>query len=1455
MNRIESQAPADRISSRMRPRSLSTHVRTVAVLAAAILSTTCDSSPSAPAGERTAAPPLNVRVVIEPSDVVVTAGSSMELQAFMEGQNGNRWQPSQGVVWLSENPEVATVSDAGLLEGHKPGTARIKVSVDNLSASTTASIEPDVAQLDLVTDAELAGTVGSPLQDSVGVRILDRNGEPVADVQVSFEVVSGEGTVSPATAFTTSTGIARTEWVLGPAAGVQELRISALGMDSRGTGGGGGQSASTTRSDELVVAATAAPSSPASISVSPSSLSLVTGEEAQLTARVNDAFGNPLPGTSVEWSTDDAEIATVSQDGIVEAVGTGQVTIRAHFGSHSASAEVAVDEPQRTLFKSAGDAQTGEVGSALSQKLRVHLADSAGAAVEGVPVTWSVATGGGSLDLTSMETNATGDAEVTWTLGTMAGTQSVTASSPGTDPVTFTATAQAGPVASVEVSPSSASLEVGGSTQLSAEAADEYDNVIADASIAWSSSDAAVASVDESGLVTGEGDGSATITATAGGHAADAQVTVSAPDDSPPADSPPDDSPPDDSPTTVSLSKTDGDGQTGTVGTALSNTLQVQVTDDSGGGVEGISVTWAPEGSTDGILSESSTDTDASGFAQVTWTLGTAAGSQSVTASAPDAGSVTFTATAEPGPVASLEVTPSSASLEVGGSTQLSAEAADEYDNVIADASIAWSSSDAAVASVDETGLVTGEGDGSATITATAGDHSADAQVTVSAPEESPTTVSLSKTDGDGQTGTVGTALANTLQVQVTDDSGAGVEGISVTWTPEGSTDGILSESSTVTDASGFAQVTWTLGTAAGSQSVTASAPDAGSVTFTATAGPGPVASLEVSPSSASLEVGGSAQLSAEAADEYDNVIADASIAWSSSDAAVASVDETGLVTGEGDGSATITATSDGHEGSASVTVSSSEPSDPGAVTDLSVVSTTDSSVVLSWTQVDDGTGSPAKYAIRYGSPTITWWEEFETEVTVTGDEIGAEFTFERTGLDPDTEYEFQMVSFRGTLNVDAVFGPLSNKAGGTTGSAPAGDDPDVASVTVSPESISFTALDETTSLSATAKDSDGNDLAGVDLAWESTNTGVASVDNGGNVVAVGNGTAFIIVTAVCCGVSDTASVSVDQEVASVEVSPSSVSISPGESEQLSATAMDANGFPLSNADFTWTSSDSAISTVSNSGLVTGEAAGSAIVYATASGASGSSSIDVGVSPNGGFADSFESGDLSKSEGGYAWGSTSSARVGVSNVRPRSGTYSLEITFAGDPDLSADAFEFQNFYLGEDLTEIWVEYYVWIPSNYFHRDADTSDNNKFFQVWGGNRSSTDKLWAAIELERGSQVDGNSRMRIIRDNNFDISRTIDNTGSVVTDSERGSWSQLRFHARIGTFDEKDGVMRVWWNGVLVSESSDVDLYQDPAGGGVNFFESGRIFGWSNSGYSEDTTFYVDDFKIFSSDPGW
>ncbi len=166
-----------------------------------------------------------------------------------------------------------------------------------------------------------------------------------------------------------------------------------------------------------------------------------------------------------------------------------------------------------------------------------------------------------------------------------------------------------------------------------------------------------------------------------------------------------------------------------------------------------------------------------------------------------------------------------------------------------------------------------------------------------------------------------------------------------------------------------------------------------------------------------------------------------------------------------------------------------------------------------------------------------------------------------------------------------------------------------VASVGVSPRDVTLEALGATQQLAASPKDRTGRALARRAVAWSSSNDSVATVSDGGVVTAVGNGTATI--TATSEGATGTTAVTVAQMAASLTVSPETATLTAlGQTQQLAVTGQDANNNALSNAVFTWSSNNPAVS-VSATGLATAVRNGTATITAMSGTKSATASLTV----------------------------------------------------------------------------------------------------------------------------------------------------------------------------------------------------------------------------------------------------
>ena len=112
---------------------------------------------------------------------------------------------------------------------------------------------------------------------------------------------------------------------------------------------------------------------------------------------------------------------------------------------------VFVADAAPTIAKVSGDNQTGVAGSVLASALVVQVRNGSNVPVSGAAVSFAVTGGGGSVSATTAITDINGNASTVLTLGSAAGTNTVSASATGTGSVTFTATGTGGVVSGQQV--------------------------------------------------------------------------------------------------------------------------------------------------------------------------------------------------------------------------------------------------------------------------------------------------------------------------------------------------------------------------------------------------------------------------------------------------------------------------------------------------------------------------------------------------------------------------------------------------------------------------------------------------------------------------------------------------------------------------------------------------------------------------------------------------------------------------------------------------------------------------------------------------------------------------------------------------------------------------------------------------------------------------------------------
>ncbi len=494
------------------------------------------------------------------------------------------------------------------------------------------------------------------------------------------------------------------------------------------------------------------------------------GQTEQLSVTVLDQEGKQMNGAELTWVSLAESVVTVSDAGLLTAVGNGVATVTVTSGSASASVTVTVQQVAASLALSADAVSLTALGDTL--RLAATVEDSGGSTIVAAGVTWTA--------LDSLVATVSADGLVTAISNGTTPIAAISGSALATSTITVAQLAD-----SIALSADSIAFDALSDTlRLTASVTDARGAGVGEAPVTWTSSDTAVARVSTAGLVTSVGNGTAIITAVSDPAARTAHVTVQqAPasillqPDSVVLSQPGETAalaatvfdrlgcvitaPPltwtssDDAIATV-----DSSGQvtaaaagivlisaqagphtaqvsvrvepeltlvaagptavSGEVATEL--TISVRVEDLGGAGYQGSTVTWSVGAGSGSIASAAETISDQTGHAGAVWLLGTVAGRQQATASIESWGNVVtvdFVATAQPGAATTANLIADSILLSANGETAFLAPTfQDAFGNPTGGAGLTWESRDPGVATVASDGLVTAVAAGSTYVTA-----------------------------------------------------------------------------------------------------------------------------------------------------------------------------------------------------------------------------------------------------------------------------------------------------------------------------------------------------------------------------------------------------------------------------------------------------------------------------------------------------------------------------------------------------------------------------------------------------------------------------------------------------------------------------------------------------------------------------------------------------------------
>jgi hypothetical protein len=173
-------------------------------------------------------------ITVDPASLSFTAlGQTEQLSPTVVDGQGTTL-PDELVSWSTSDAAVATVTSGGLVTAQGAGTAELTASAGSASTEVAVQVVQTPSQLEKVTGDGQAGAPGQLVAIPPSVVVKDANGNPVAGVAVTFELVSGGGSITGGTTTTNSSGIAQVgSWTLG-SAGPNVLRATAAGSGISG---------------------------------------------------------------------------------------------------------------------------------------------------------------------------------------------------------------------------------------------------------------------------------------------------------------------------------------------------------------------------------------------------------------------------------------------------------------------------------------------------------------------------------------------------------------------------------------------------------------------------------------------------------------------------------------------------------------------------------------------------------------------------------------------------------------------------------------------------------------------------------------------------------------------------------------------------------------------------------------------------------------------------------------------------------------------------------------------------------------------------------------------------------------------------------------------------------------------------------------------------------------------
>jgi uncharacterized protein YjdB len=1088
-------------------------------------------------------------IAVTPANPMIAVPATQQFSVTGTYSDGSTKDLTGSATWASSMTGVATISATGLATAVAKGSTVITAMSNGMSASTGLTVTaPPVLKTITVTPANPTVAKGTSVQ-------LTATGSYDDGTTKDLTATATWASMTPATATVSAAGLA-----MGVAGGMVTITAT--------SGAVSGSTSLTVVTSDLI-----------SIAVTPDTPTIAVGTKQQFTA--TGTFKNSMTGATttqdltgmVTWSSDMVAKATISATGQATAVAVGSSVIKATSGTITglttlnvravALKSIAVTTPTASIAKgtTATFTATGTFEDNSTQNLTTQ-------------VTWtSSVPGTATIAATGVATSvAKGTTTITAAFMGVMGTLGLTVSD-----AVLTSIA-----VSADLPVPSATPSIARNTKVQMTAigtfSDQTKQDLTD-TVTWASSTAAV-TISNAAASRG--------LATAGNAAGMSDISA-----------------------TIGTGATAISGKV-TLKVTVANLVSIVITPATFSLAAGFNQQFIATGFFDDTSRQDLTETaawssDKVATATVSNVAGTkglahgvAAGSAVLTASVGNQNPITATAalTVKTALPQTIQISPATPGVALGTTTNLTAQCTfsdgskQDFTNVVT-----WSSDKTNIATVSNAagsnGKVTPVAKGTATITAT---------FAVSATQNISGTAALTVSDALLKSIAVTAATSTTIEkgttLQLT-ATGTFTDGTTANHTKAVTWSSSMTSLATVSNTAATAGLVTAVNTGAVTISATSTAPSQSNQpvvgTLALTINDGKLLSIAVTPATPSIAIGTKLQFVAIGTfndGAKQDITGD--VTWSSDAATKATVDAAGLAAGVAEGTANITATS----GTGATAIAGSTKLTVKNVTLSSVVVTPNptppNSIAKGTTLQFKATGFFSDTTTQDLTDTATWSAAMPTIVSISNDP-------EDNGLATGTAVG--MTTVKATVVIGAT----------TVASTPVMLNVTVqtlVSVAITPSPASV-AKGATLNLIATGTYTDGSTQVLTNtVTWSSATPATATVSNAANqhgrVTGVAVGMVEITATSNAASGSKVAKITVNvtpAAVASINVTVANATVAKTMTRQFTATATLTDGTKKDlSPTATWKSSDTAIATISATGLATGVAAGTTQISATADG-------------------------------------------------------------------------------------------------------------------------------------------------------------------------------------------------------------------------------------------------------------